>query len=129
MKFLNELLGLAVITGPLPMFAKLDQSIYQGACMKRTVPCAILMVFLVSNLLGSGEVYADDPSEKIAEMQRTINAQAAEITQLKRERDRLKHNVDQAWANVQRIDKEEAELKKIVATLEKEIAKCRGTNR
>jgi septal ring factor EnvC (AmiA/AmiB activator) len=97
--------------------------------MKRYLLQPILFAFLVFNPLGSGEIYADDQPAKIAEMQATINAQASEIAQLKRERDKLKSNVDQASANVQRIDKEEAELKTMVARLEKELASCRRTNR
>jgi peptidoglycan hydrolase CwlO-like protein len=87
------------------------------------------MAFLIFNPLRVGETLADDLPVNIAQMQATINAQAAEIKQLKKERDRLQSNVDQAWANVQRIDKEEAELKKIVTNLEKELRNCRGTNR
>lgn len=87
------------------------------------------ILLLATSLLSVGRANADDSSANVAEMQRTINMQTAEIKQLKRERDRLQSNVDQAWANVQRIDKEEAELKKIVANLEKELRNCRGTNR
>jgi peptidoglycan hydrolase CwlO-like protein len=89
-----------------------------------------MMAFLVSSPLGNGEVYAnDDPSAKITEMQRTINAQAVEIKQLKREQARLQVNVDQGWAIVRTQEKEADELKKRVANLEKELRDCRGGNR
>jgi hypothetical protein len=51
--------------------------------MKRYLPRFILMAFLTTSPLGLGEALADDPSAKIAEMQRTINAQAVEIKQFK----------------------------------------------
>ena len=97
--------------------------------MKRYLTRFSSILLLVTSILGISGAHADDPSANVAEMQRTINMQAAEIKQLKRERDRLQSNVDLAWANVQRIDKEEAELKKIVMNLEKELRNCRGTNR
>ena len=97
--------------------------------MKRYFRWPIMMAFLVFSPLGSGEVYADDSSAKITEMQRTINAQAVEIKQLKREQARLQVNVDQGWAIVRTQEKEADELKKRVANLEKELRDCRGTNR
>jgi peptidoglycan hydrolase CwlO-like protein len=97
--------------------------------MKRYLALFSPILFLAASMLGIGGAQADDPSSNVAEMQRTINMQAAEIKQLKRERDRLQSNVDQAWANVQRIDKEEAELKKIVMNLEKELRNCQGARR
>lgn len=122
MKFFDTLLGFAVLTGPLPMSAKQDQSIYQGACMKRNVPCAILVAFLVFSPLGSGKALADDQPANTAQMQATIKAQAAEIAQLKKERDRLKLNVEEAKANMYQLGKENAELKTIIARLQKELA-------
>lgn len=56
--------------------------------MKRYLLEPFLMALLVFSPLGSGDVYADGSSAKIAEMQRTINAQAVEIKQLKREQAR-----------------------------------------
>lgn len=125
MKFLNDLLGFAVLTGPLPVSAKLNQSIYQGACMKRNVLCAILMAFLVFSPLGSGETLADDQSTNTAQMQATIKAQVAEIAQLKKERDGLKLNVEEAKANMYQLGKENAELKTIITRLQKELASAK----
>jgi len=97
--------------------------------MKRNVLWTIPMVFLLCSLLGNGKTRAEEASGDINQMQATIKAQAAEIAQLKRELGRLQHNVDQAWANVHKMEKEEAELKKIVAQQEKALARCQGTNR
>lgn len=97
--------------------------------MKRRLLLVVLMAFLISSPFGSRDAHADDLSANTTKMQATINAQAAEIVQLRKERDRLKANVDQGWAIVQQKDKEGAELKKMVANLEKELRICRGTSR
>jgi galactose-1-phosphate uridylyltransferase len=55
-------------------------------------------------------------------MQRTINAQAAEIKQLIKERDRLKLNVKEATANVYQLQKDLAYVKEKILEKNNEIA-------
>lgn len=90
--------------------------------MKHYFQFVVLAGFLISGPLASKEVLAADPAMTAAEMQAMIKAQAAEIVQLKKERDRLNLNVKEATANVYQLEKDLAHVKEKILEKNNEIA-------